>query len=1119
MVAQFRSSTETWIVVSAPLEVNETGTRTGRIYKCSYTGGQCHPLPVVAPPEAGDISLGLSLAPRTVGVPSLLACGPTLSHECGTNMYQNGVCYLFNSRLKHVARYPPRTQDCFTARVDLAFLIDGSGSIVDGDFTVMKNFIIQMLRRFRHRDVQFAVMQFSDLVKKEFNFEEYELSSRNETLVRRIRQIKGDTYTPTAIKQLVEEIFVEHSGLRTDSKRVMVVITDGKSNDPDTTFSKAIRLAEDKQILRFAVGVGPDFQNAEGRQELEIIASNSTNNTVFSIKNFNALKTIQDQLQAKIFAIEGAHGSANLTYFKNEMSQEGFSSILTSDTVVLGSPGAYGWSGGVLLYRGDNETFVNISMTDEDLRNSYLGYSVQKATRAGLDYYIAGAPRYRHTGAVVIFQRGRNGTWENRQHIPGEQLGSYFGSELCTMDVNGDGETDLLLIGAPLHQYQRFGGMVLVCTMSPQGNFSCGHPLRGAEESGLGRFGSSVAALSDLNGDGLGDVAVGAPLEDEHRGRVYIFHGESGGIKLQYSQCLEGVKQSPSLTYFGQSVSGMMDVSGDLLTDLVIGSLGTVTVFRTRPVVNFSASAVFHPQPIPLALYRCHRVVETGSLISNVTVCLRMASLAPGNLGKLKANVTYNLFLDFQRQQGRATFSSFARKLTTNRLLSTKTTLCEQYTIHLLACVKDYLEPINLLLNFTLAGELIPASNGLRPILNQYSQTSYNYKLPFELDCGVDNQCVDFLKVLYNFSRGNTLLIGQDQVLTAMVSVENAHEDSDKPQLHFYYPSCLNFRKISSVQPANVLVLCNDVDNSRRLDLGSLTCDIDHPIFPKHSHVTFSAEFDISDSETEERTANFTITATSGNSVRITNESTLSQTLFLRYTVNVVTSGIEYTRHINVTAGTQEVRLVKHSYQVENLGDRSLPIGVTLAVPDLLSGQPFWNITVSSQNQTSHSVCPPPVERGSWLGRMSVQDRRDNVSEDCGIAPCVLLRCRVSELQGHKRLIVNIQGELRTEAITQLNVKELRLVTKLRLNYDGDKYVDVSNRSKEAVIVTEVDVVVTADHLTAIISGTLLGLLLLLICGAILYKLGFFRRNKVAEDHDQLQADSPPAAEGATTQC
>ncbi|GCB84083.1 hypothetical protein scyTo_0024730, partial [Scyliorhinus torazame] len=45
-------------------------------------------------------------------------------------------------------------------------------------------------------------MQFSHIVKKEFNFEEYERSQRNETLVTRIKQLSGDTYTATAIKTL-----------------------------------------------------------------------------------------------------------------------------------------------------------------------------------------------------------------------------------------------------------------------------------------------------------------------------------------------------------------------------------------------------------------------------------------------------------------------------------------------------------------------------------------------------------------------------------------------------------------------------------------------------------------------------------------------------------------------------------------------------------------------------------------------------------------------------------------------------------------------------------------------------------------------------------------------------
>ncbi|GCC40638.1 hypothetical protein chiPu_0024879, partial [Chiloscyllium punctatum] len=116
------------------------------------------------------------------------------------------------------------------------------------------------------------------------------------------------------------------------------------------------------------------------------------------------------------------------------------------------------------------------------------------------------------------------------------QIGSYFGAVLCTVDLTGNKETDLLLIGAPLYHDSRIGGTVTVCSLSPEGNFSCLSTLRGEEGQTLGRFGSAIAAVGDLNGDGLTDVAVGAPLEDGHRGSVYIYHGTERGISPAYSQ-------------------------------------------------------------------------------------------------------------------------------------------------------------------------------------------------------------------------------------------------------------------------------------------------------------------------------------------------------------------------------------------------------------------------------------------------------------------------------------------------------------------------------------------------------------------------------------------------------
>lgn len=55
--------------------------------------------------------------------------------------------------------------------------------------------------------------------------------------------------------------------------------------------------------------------------------------------------------------------------------------------------------------------------------------------------------------------------------------------------------------------------------------------------SNAGRFGSSLAVLPDLNADGFNDLAVGAPLENNGQGSIYIFHGEGRGrISLTYSQ-------------------------------------------------------------------------------------------------------------------------------------------------------------------------------------------------------------------------------------------------------------------------------------------------------------------------------------------------------------------------------------------------------------------------------------------------------------------------------------------------------------------------------------------------------------------------------------------------------
>ena len=50
----------------------------------------------------------------------------------------------------------------------------------------------------------------------------------------------------------------------------------------------------------------------------------------------------------------------------------------------------------------------------------------------------------------------------------GLQMGSYFGSELCPVDVDMDGTTDLLLVAAPFYHVQGEEGRVYVYRVNKQ---------------------------------------------------------------------------------------------------------------------------------------------------------------------------------------------------------------------------------------------------------------------------------------------------------------------------------------------------------------------------------------------------------------------------------------------------------------------------------------------------------------------------------------------------------------------------------------------------------------------------------------------------------------------------
>jgi len=174
-------------------------------------------------------------------------------------------------------------------------------------------------------------------------------------------------------------------------------------------------------------------------------------------------------------------------------------------------------------------------------------------------------------GRVYVY----DGATGERLHIlgsPNAHGGGDFGDALSGIpDVNGDGLGDIL-VGASgecsgglpeeagkAYLFDGRTGEVLQTFLSPNPEY-------------YGHFGQSVSGIPDVNGDGRGDVIVGANAEGKDggppsAGRAYVFDGKSG-------QLLH-VLVSPSTGergYFGESVSGVPDLNGDGAGDVIVGA-------------------------------------------------------------------------------------------------------------------------------------------------------------------------------------------------------------------------------------------------------------------------------------------------------------------------------------------------------------------------------------------------------------------------------------------------------------------------------------------------------------------------------------------------------------------
>ncbi|XP_067823982.1 integrin alpha-E-like [Heptranchias perlo] len=1122
-VVQYSHGDNNGILVSSPLYTDDN-RHYGRIQKCDLETKLCEPIKLTEAAKS-RIRSGFTMAVNLLHS-EFLVCQQHWKRPKKNSEDLNGICTFLSSELQEKYSFEPaplaevsvgnnsnnnsgnnghnkdleedeelsgktkqsnknsnnnnnnenEEEDDEFPGTEIAIVLDGSGSIDAADFQKAKDFIINITKNIWKRciECEFALVQYGEEIKTIFDLKDSrQMSSRIISIVRNMPQLGKITKTASAIQHVLDNIFNETQGSNRNAKQFIIVVTDGEIFMDERKLSDVINSTKMANVTRIAVGVGSLFKRENPMNELKLIASDPDEKHVFQVDNYAALDGLLEGLEKNIVGIEGTQG-ANISAFQMELAQAGFSAQYSADgNILLGAVGAYDWTGGVIVYNEQKGTtqFLNESKGTLAAAYGYLGYSV--ATVKGVNeqhLYIAGAPRHSQTGQVLVFQAGTS--VKIKQHLAGQQLGSYFGSELCSLDLNNDGITDYLLVGAPFFHIRGEEGMVYVYRLNEKGTFEDKESLTGMSSFTNARFGVAIANIGDINKDGYNDIAVGAPLEDDHAGSIYIFNGQSNGIHRTHSQRIRGKDVMLGLQHFGQSIDGASDVDTDGLLDITVSARDSVVVLSSRPIINIGVNVIFSPKILPLSSTTSYGQEE----IIQASVCFTARSKF-GPLDLTNSFASYTINLDTKQKNKRVMFrKNDGTPDSESGSVRISPDICVNYSLIVQHCTIDCISAVNVEVSYKLHNtedDRFPS-----PVLDNFTKPSTHFELQFQKDCGSDNICDANLTLESNLPQNFTWIVGKTKEVSLKILLFNTGEDSYLTTMDLSYPKSLYFKGLSKPLPSQLAdIKCTDQVTS---SLSVLSCDIAHPVFKGTSQAEFSISWDLGTAPYKEEFASININVSNKNGVQVPVHAT--HNIPVKHGLNVFLTSENQITKVDI----RNDGVVKFNFQVTMDNPYNASVNLIISIPTEVRGR---KILIVPQKSLKHCQKTQKI-----LKQQSAQKEKDQWDCDTDGCECLYFECI---LTASKQDIIVI-ASLQMDDLKQFVKESADIVVSGEVIFDEKLYQETSDaKDVHHKVKMHVKLVnVPAFNAIPVVAGsTVGGILLLLLMVLILYKCGFFKRN------------------------